>query len=57
MAYRTFLVPFSGVPINHSLTAFRVVEDLRNLETGCKPVRITSLNAGERLSMFAIVIG
>jgi len=37
MAYRTFLVPFSGVPINYSLTAFRVLEVPRNLETGGKP--------------------
>ena len=34
MAYRTFLVPVSCVPINHSLIALWVLEVPRNLETG-----------------------
>jgi len=58
MAYRTFLVPFSVVPINHRLIAFPVLEVPRNLETGWKARQnYEAENVGEKLSRFAIVIG
>jgi hypothetical protein len=58
MAYRTFLVPFSVVPINHRLTAFPVLEVPRNLETGWKArqnYEAETLEKGSRC--FAIVFG